>query len=297
MKDLLRAAPYVRMHRDRILVLKAGGAVLGRPALVARLAKQVAVVQALGARVVLVHGGGPQTDAVQRLLGEQPNMIDGRRVTSPAALRALRMATAGELNGDLCAALRAEGAAAIGVCAGASGLLVATRRPPMATSAGVVDFGEVGDLVGCDPAPLLALLEKGFMPVVAPPASDGKDGFLNVNADLAAATLAAALNASKLVFLTGAPGILRNAEDKASLVSALCLAELDALEDSGAIKAGMKVKSAAIRAALKAGVERVHVVSGVDDDALLGELYTTQGEGTLITRQPERAPDPQPVCV
>jgi len=290
MTDLFRAAPHVRLHRGKTIVIKAGGGSIARAAALRQLARQVSVVQALGSRVVVVHGGGPQTDALQRMLGEEPRLVDGRRVTTPTALRALRMATAGELNGELVAALSAEGAPAIGVSGASAGLLLASRRPPMQTTEGLVDFGEVGDLRSVDPTPLLALLDDGFIPVVCPPAADGQGGFLNVNADLAAASIAVALAAAKLVLVTGAPGILANPEDSHSLASALSLAELDSMEESGALRGGMRVKAAAIRAALYGGVGRVHVVSGADPEALVRELYSNHGAGTLVTREPQIAP-------
>ena len=138
---------------------------------------------------------------------------------------------------------------------------------------------------------LHALLENGFIPVVAPPASDGHGGFLNVNADLAAASIAVAMKARKLILATGAPGILRDMNDAHSLVSALTLADLIAMEAEGVLQAGMRVKAKAMRIALEGGVARVHVVSGADPEALLVELYTTQGAGTLVTLDPERAPE------
>jgi acetylglutamate kinase len=290
MPDLFRAAPHVRLHRGRTMVIKVGGGSLAGRAALERFARQIGVVHAFGARVVVVHGAGPQIDAVQRAFGETPRMVDGRRVTGPGAIRALRMVAAGELNSELVAALGAEDVPAVGVSGSSAGLLVARRRPPVETSEGVVDFGHVGDLVQVDPKPLLALLDAGFLPVVAPPAGDGKGGFLNVNADVTAAALAGALAAAKLVLLTGAPGVLRDPDDPRSLLSALSLAELDALEAGGAFRGGMKVKAAAIRQALEAGVERVHVVSGSDPDALLRELYTNHGAGTLVTRLSEEPP-------
>lgn len=292
MKELFKAAPYVRMHKDRVIVVKAGGATIAKPALLKQLARQIAVVHALGARVVVVHGGGPQIDQLQRMLGEEPRMIDGRRVTSAIALRALRLAMAGELNGDLSAALVEQGAPAIGIVAASCGALVARRRAPMKTSQGLVDFGEVGDLTTVDVSTIVTMLDAGRMPVIAPIASDGAGGVLNINADLAAAALAGALGASKLVLVTSAPGILRSVTDPGSLVSALSLAELADLEAAGSFEGGMRVKAQAIRAALDRGVIRVHVVSGLDPEALLVELYTTHGSGTLITREPERAPEP-----
>lgn len=290
MTDLFRAAPHVHLHRGKTFVIKAGGGSIARPASLRQLARQIAVVHALGSRVVVVHGGGPQTDALQRMLGEEPRSVDGRRVTTPTALRALRMATAGELNGELVAALAAENAPSVGVSGASAGLLVASRRPPMQTSEGLVDFGEVGDLHSVDPAPLTALLDDGYVPVVSPPAGDGQGGFLNVNADLAAASIAVALGAAKLVLVTGAPGILADPEDPSSLLSALALAELDAMEASGALRSGMRVKAVAIRAALRGGVGRVHVVSGSDPEALVRELYSNQGAGTLVTSEPQTVP-------
>ena len=294
MIDLFRAAPHIRLHRGATMVIKVGGGALSRPSNVRQFARQVSILQALGARVVVVHGGGPQTDNVQRLLGEEPRMVDGRRVTSATGLRALRMATIGELNSELAAALTAEGAPAVGLCGASAGVLEAARRKPIVTSEGVVDFGEVGDLEPSNPALLSALIEKGFVPVVAPPASDGHGGFLNVNADLAAASIAVAMKARKLILATGAPGILRDMNDAHSLVSALALADLIAMETTGVLQAGMKVKAKAIRIALEGGVDRVHVVSGADPEALLVELFTTQGAGTLVTLLPERAPEPTP---
>jgi acetylglutamate kinase len=218
-------------------------------------------------------------------------MVDGRRVTSPLGLRALRMATIGELNGELAAVLTSEGAPAVGLCGASGNVLEAERRKPMVTSEGVVDFGEVGDLEQAHPALLEALLDKGFVPVVAPPAGDGRGGFLNVNADLAAASIAVAMRAKKLILATGAAGILRDVNDPHSLVSALTLGDLVDMERTGALQGGMKVKAKAMKLALEGGVQRVHVVAGGDPEALLVELYTTQGAGTLVTLEPERAPE------
>jgi len=217
-------------------------------------------------------------------------MIDGRRVTSRTALRALSMATAGELNGAIVSALAGFGVPAVGVSGASAGVLVAERRTPVPTSEGMVDFGEVGDLVDVDPAPLSVLLDAGHTPVVSPPVSDGRGGLLNVNADLAAAGLAVGLGAAKLLLLTGAPGVLEDPADPSSLCSALTLAELDALDQRGALGGGMRVKAVACKNALRGGVARVHVVSGDDRDALLRELYSNHGAGTLITLRPETAP-------
>jgi acetylglutamate kinase len=293
MIDLIRAAPHIALHRGQTFVIKLGGEPLSQRIHRRQLAQEIAAIHSLGSRVVLVHGGGPQTDSVQRVLGEEPRLIGGKRVTTPLALRALCMATAGELHGQLLADLAAAGVPAAGLAGASAGLLVARKRPPVETEQGPVDFGAVGDLIGVDVVPLRALLEAGRLPVVSPPVSDGAGGLLNVNADFMAAALAAALGAAKLVLVTGAPGILMDPADPASLVSALSLSELEALEAAGKIRGGMLAKATAIRRALESGVARVHVVSGLDPRALLVELYTNHGAGTLVTRVREDASMPE----
>ena len=289
MNTLLQAAPHVRLQRDRIVVVKVGGSSLAKRRHLDAFVAQLSTVHALGARPVVVHGGGPQADALMERLGESPKMIDGRRVTTPAALDAVRMAIAGSVNGELAAALTAAGAPAVGMCAAAGGLVTARRRPPIGTSEGSTDFGLVGDIQSIDPTPLHALLDAGQVPVVCPPVGDGAGGFLNLNADTLAAQLAAALGAAKLVLVTGAAGILRDPADPHSVVSVLTLAELRALGEGGSYEAGMRVKATAIEAALTAGVDAVHVIGGKDPQALLVELYTNHGAGTMVTRKGQAA--------
>lgn len=284
MNELLQAAPHIRAQRDHLMVIKIGGACLARPRWVTSLAQQIATVQAFGARLVVVHGGGPQANDMQELLGETARMVGGRRVTTPAALRAVRLTVAGEVNADLSAALTAAGASAIGLHASSGDLVVAKRRPPMMTVEGVVDFGAVGDIESVNAAPLLALINAGSIPVLCPPVSDGQAGFLNVNADLMAAEVALSLGAKKLLLLTSVAGILTGAGASQAVVSTLDLAQLQALEDGGDLKTGMLVKKAAIERALSGSVQQVHVLSGMDPEALLVELYTNHGAGTLVTK-------------
>lgn len=279
--ELLKAVDHVRLHRGKVMVFKVGGACLQKAQAVDRICRQIAGVQAFGARPVVVHGGGPQISELQRLLGEEPRLVDGRRVTSETALSALRMSVLGELNGDLVATLARHGARALGTAA--ASCVRAVRRPPMQTSEGPVDFGLVGDVEAVDCRALRALLDARTIPVLAPPAADGQGSFLNVNADLLAAEVAVALGAHKLVLLTSANGIQADPAQPASVVSSMTLADLRRMRQEGAVMGGMHVKSRAIERALEGGVKRVHVVSGMDEDSLLVELYTNQGAGTLVT--------------
>lgn len=284
MIDLYRASEYARLHHGKIMVFKVGGACLAKPGQRAALARQIAVISAFGVRAVLVHGAGPQTDALQSLLGEESKKVDGRRVTTATGLRALRMASMGEVNGTFVSCLTNAGAPAVGICAASANIVVAERRAPMQTTEGLVDFGEVGDVIKVNSDPIIALAESGTIPVIAPPASDGAEGFLNINADSVAAELAVALGADKLVLISDTPGILSDPKDSHSLLSSLSLDQLGQLEEQGALQGGMAVKAASMRRALEGGVSRVHVVSGLVPDALLGELYTTQGTGTLVSK-------------
>lgn len=293
--DLVAAADHARLHRGKIIVVKVGGACLAHPGVRAQLAHQVAVLEALGSKPVLVHGAGPQVDIAQRALGEEPRKVGGRRITTAAALEAL-VAARDELSPELATDLAAAGARAAIVpgehCARAR------RRPPVEVPAGEIvagtggaeriDFGFVGDVVEVDVHPLVTALAAGEIPVVGPPVgSVVADGRLNANADVLAAELAVALGAAKLVLATSVAGVLTRAGDPGSLASALTLAELGEL---ASVEGGMVVKATAVRRALEGGVQRVHVVSGTEPGALLGELYTTHGTGTLITREPEVAP-------
>lgn len=282
MNELLQAASHIRAQRDSLMVIKIGGACLARPRWLKTLAEQIATVQAFGAKIVVVHGGGPQANDMQKLLGEQARMVGGRRVTTATALRAVRLTVAGEINADLSAALTVAGASAIGMHAGSGDLVRAKRRPPMMTAEGEVDFGAVGDIQSVNGAPMLALLESGSIPVLCPPVSDGKGGFLNVNADLMAAEIAIALGAKKLLLLTSVAGIIQGEGASQGVVSTLDLEQLQSLEQAGDLKEGMLVKKVAIDRALQSGVEQVHVLSGTDSEALLVELYTNHGAGTLI---------------
>jgi len=289
MIDLSNAADYLRLFRDRVFVIKLGGACLERPGLVAELARQIAVIDACGARPVVVHGAGPQVDLVQRRLGEEPRKVAGRRVTTPAALEALIEVARGSIGPMLAKGLERRGATPRLVPA--EEVVFADRRPPVEIEGGRVDFGLVGDIRRVDGDALAALCEAGEIPILSPPVGlQGEPGArLNANADLLAAQVAIALGADKLMLLTSASGVLSDPSDARSALSTLSLAELDLLEERGGIQGGMKVKARAARDALAGGVARVHVVSGVESEALLGELFTTHGTGTLVTREPESA--------
>ena len=284
---LRAAAPYLRLYRGRVFVVKLGGEVLSRTRRIEALVEQAGVLQALGVRVVIVHGGGPQSTELTERLQHKARMVAGRRVTGPEDLKVAAYVLNGAVNTWLLAACRACGIPAVGLSGVDAGLVTAHRRPPVKMEGAgeePVDFGLVGDIGEVDPAVLDLALEGGLTPVVSPLSADRKGNLLNINADTVAASLAVALKAEKLVLTMAAPGILQDRSDPSTLVSYLDLAGLQKLREQGALGDGMLPKATAIESAIGGGVPRVHLVSGSTEDALLREVFTNEGCGTLVVR-------------
>ena len=288
------ALRYVRAYRDQVFVVKLGGDVLADPVALDAVAAQIALLSSLGIRLVIVHGGGPQATALSKRLGQEPRMVAGRRVTDDSALEVAKMVYAGVLNVDLLSALRRHQVQAVGLSGVDADLITAHRRPPVQVvhdggQTTTVDFGHVGDIDRVDPRVLTTLLESRFVPVVASLAGDLEGRVYNVNADTVAESLAVALRAMKLVFLTGAPGVLRDVKDPSSLVTFADPDDLAGLMASGALSGGMRPKVEACIRAATSGVERTHIIDGRAPDALLLEVFTGSGCGTMIVGRKEKA--------
>ncbi|HPK65015.1 MAG TPA: acetylglutamate kinase [Thermoanaerobaculia bacterium] len=280
---LRHAIPYVRLFRGRTFVIKLGGETLAEDHLLLPLLEQVEVLGQLGIHVVLVHGGGPQTTALATRLGLPTRIVDGRRVTDAATLEASVLALAGQANTRVLSAARRAGLAAVGLTGIDGNLLTASQRPPVTAANGeLVDYGHVGDLEAVDIRLLARLAEAGFVPVIASLAAAADGAPLNVNADTVAAALAVALGAAKLILAVAVPGILERADDPHSVISLVDLPGLEALAAAGALSGGMLPKAAAIRQALAGGVPRVHVIPAGAPDALLAEVFTNEGVGTMV---------------
>ncbi len=292
---LLEAVPYLRAYSNQRFVVKLGGELLLDPAQRDRVARDLAVLHRLNIGVVAVHGGGPQLDAMTSKLGLEIERVAGRRVTSEDVLEAAKMVFRGQLSLDLVSSLIRHGEKAVGLSGVDGSLIQAVRRPAALVTNDQgdevrVDYGEVGDVVGVDPTVVEAVLASGALPVVSPLAADADGRVLNVNADTVAAHLAVALKAEKLILLTRTPGILRDAGDPGSLLHWTDLAELTELAGSSAFHGGMRPKVAAISEALRGGVPRVHVIDGRRDGALLEEIFTTEGCGTLVVSEAADTP-------
>jgi acetylglutamate kinase len=281
-RALKGAAPYVRLYKGKVFVVKAGGAVFADNGSTRMLIEQIAILHHLGIRVVLVHGGGPQLDEMQRSLGIEPRMVRGRRVTDAQSIDVTTMVLNGLINTRILAICRELGIDAIGVSGVDAGLVRARRRPPVEIDGETVDYGFVGDVTGVNASVLLKQLDAGLMPVVSPLSSDEAGCVLNINADTIAAQVGAALGAEKLILCTGMPGILEDLSDPSSLVSYTDIEGLGRLQAAGSFADGMLPKATAIEGAIRGGVRRVHVISYKVPDSLLAEVFTNEGTGTLI---------------
>jgi acetylglutamate kinase len=279
---LKHAVPYIRIFKGKTFVIKAGGGALEREETARALVEQIEVLHQVGIRVVLVHGGGAQSTELARALGAEARFVEGRRVTGAKDLEVATLVLNGAVNTRLLAVCRSVGLPAVGVSGVDAGLIQARKRPPVRMGGETVDFGFVGDVAAVDPKVLIDLMDAGYVPVVSPLSAAGDGTLLNINADTVAAALAVALGAEKLLFLTGAAGILERADDPRSLVSYTDLAGLARLKDEGGLLRGMLPKTSAIEAAIQGGVRRVHILSHDLPDGLLAEVFTNEGVGTLV---------------
>jgi acetylglutamate kinase len=283
-RALKSAAPYIRMYKGKTFVVKAGGGVFGDADATRVLIEQIAILHYFGVRVVMVHGGGPQTTEISDALGIPTRMVEGRRVTDQKAIDVASMVLNGLINTRILGMCRDLNIDAVGISGVDAGLVRAHRRPPvkLGSTGETVDYGFVGDIDGIDTTVIRKLLDNGLMPVVSPLSADETGVLLNINADTVAAAIGAALGAEKLILCTGAPGILERVEDPTSLISYTDLRGLERLREEGRIVEGMLPKAKAIENAIHGGVRRVHVVSYKSPEGILGEVFTNEGTGTLI---------------
>lgn len=284
--DVLREAlPYINRFQGRAFVVKIGGRVADDAAALRSLSQEIALLSRVGIRVVVVHGGGPQASQMSRRLGIEPQVVEGRRITDDGTLEVVKMVLAGKINVEILSAIQRTGVRAVGISGVDGGMVRARRRPPRPVEdpqtgrPKLIDYGHVGDIVGVDATPLETLLAGGMIPVVACLAADEHGSIFNVNADTMAAHLARAVHAEKLILAGDVDGYL-DEEDR--LVSRLTPAQVRGLEASGKVRGGMAPKLEAALIALEGGVAAVHLVNGTRRNALLTEVFTDEGCGTMV---------------
>jgi len=248
--------------------------------LAARFAEDVVLMQAVGVKPVVVHGGGPQISALMARLGMEVEFIDGQRVTDAETVDIARMVLVGKVNRDIVAGINVHGPLAVGLSGEDAGLIVASARNP--------GLGYVGDVAAVNPAIVTRLLANGLIPVISTIGS-GPDGqAYNINADTVAGAIAEAIGAEKVVYLTDVEGLLADVDDPASLISRTSTAALSRLVADGTLRGGMIPKVAACIHAVESGVGSAHILDGRVPHVLLLELFTARGIGTMVTRELNR---------
>lgn len=287
---LVQALPYIKEFAGKTIIIKYGGNAMIHEDLKRAVMQDLLLMRYVGIHAILVHGGGPEVSEAMRRMGKEPAFVAGRRVTDAETMEIVEMVLAGKTNKNIVAHLNTEGALAVGLSGKDGNLLVATRE----TSQG--DIGFVGRIVQVNPGVLHTLVGGGFIPVVSSVAI-GTDGHAyNVNADTAAAALAVALGAQKLILMTDVEGLYRNFADKSSLISELTSADAQQLIDQGIVEKGMIPKLEACIDAVEDGVPRAHIIDGRRPHSLLVELFTDAGIGTMV-RAAERFPGFRPALV
>ncbi len=287
-KTLLEALPYIRQFHDKAIVVKIGGRVVGNEEMLDSLLLDVVLLDFFGMKMVVVHGGGPEISEEMRKMGGKPKFIEGLRVTDEKTMEILHEQLAGKINTQIVLGINHHGGKAFGV-SGMDGNLIRARKLiyKTTTSKGKeieVDLGLVGEVEKIDPSIINNLIKAGCIPVITPIGIDSDGRSLNINADLAAAELAGALHAKKLILITDVIGVMRNPDDDKTLIPTLTADEVQSLLQEGVIKKGMIPKVEACLKAQQMGVERCHIINGNTSHALLLEILTETGIGTMIVR-------------
>jgi acetylglutamate kinase len=275
-KTLTEALPYIRRYRGKTVVIKIGGEALDDAKLAEIVADDLALLSLVGIRLVVVHGGGPQISEALARAGLTSEFIGGLRVTGEADMEIVRQVLVGSINADFVARLRTAGVHAVGLSGNDGGIFEAER----AVGPEGEDLGRVGRIVTVHPTLIESLVTQGYVPVIASVAPDADGRALNVNADLVAGPLAGALEAEKLVYLTNVEGLYRDFGDRGSLISTLTLKELNEMLPT--LSSGMKPKASSAAHALESGVNKVHILDGRVEHALLLEIFTDAGIGTQV---------------
>jgi len=283
-RTLVQALPYIQQFRGKIIVIKYGGNAMIDPGLFAAVMDDVQLLQLVGIRVVLVHGGGPEINEMLSKIGKEAKFVNGLRYTDEETMDIVQSVLCGKVNKNLVSTIQRRGGRAVGLCGLDGGLFQAVKLD----KGDGFDYGLVGEIVAVDPDVVKRAIDNDRVPVVATVAQGlDADTSYNVNADTAAAKLAEALGAEKLILLTDTIGVLRDQHDESTLIKVIRPKEIPGLIESGVISGGMIPKIECCAAAIAGGVERAHILDGRMPHAILVELLTDEGAGTMILEEKE----------
>ena len=271
---LTQALPYIRQYNGKIVVIKYGGNAMINEQLKQQVMEDIVLLWLIGVKVVLVHGGGPEISETMRLLGKQAEFVDGLRVTDKETVDIVQMVLAGKINKTLVNLLEMKGGHAMGI-SGMDGRLIEAKVKD-------ARLGYVGEITKINIQPVTDLLEKGYIPVISTLGCDAQGNAYNINGDTAAACVAGALNAERLIMLSDIPGILRDRDDPSTLIPEMTILEAAQLRRDGVISGGMIPKVECCVDAILKGVKKVIIMDGRVPHSILMEILTDEGAGTMV---------------
>jgi acetylglutamate kinase len=287
--DLLREAlPYIQRFKGKTFVVKFSGKVTEDKTVLVSLAEELALLHQVGIRVCVIHGGGKQLTQLAKKLGVVQTVIEGRRVTDDDTLELAKMIFRGKINTEILSALRHRGVEAVGVSGIDGGVIKAMKRPPREVlneatgETEKIDFGHVGDIVDVDVRLIQLLLDGSYLPVVSSLGADDEGKIYNINADTIAAEIAISLKAEKLLLLSDVNGIYADPNDEATKINRLTVSEAEEMISNGQATGGMIPKLQNLVSLLQRGVRSAHVMSGTVRNAILSEVFTDEGTGTMV---------------
>ena len=274
---LTQALPYIQRYTGQVVVIKYGGNAMISEELKERVTEDIVLLALVGVRVVLVHGGGPEITELMNAVGKKSEFIDGLRVTDKETMDIVQMVLSGKINKSLVSRLETKGGKAMGI-SGVDGKILKAK---------VKDerLGFVGEITDVNVQPIADLLEKGYIPVVSTIASDDNGNVYNINGDTAAAYLAGALGAKRLIMMTDISGVLKDKDDLSTLIPELTIKEAEVLYEKGVISGGMIPKVDCCVTALERGVKKAIILDGRVPHAILMELFTDEGSGTMFVKE------------
>lgn len=281
-KMLMEALPYIQQFKDKIVVIKYGGSAMIDETLKKSVIRDITLMKLVGIKPVVVHGGGKKINEVLARVGKESVFLDGLRVTDDETMEIAEMVLSGNINKEIVQMFQGQGLQAVGISGKDANTIIAEKKMPDGK-----DIGWVGEIKQVNTQLLLSLMEQGFVPVVAPIATDEENNTYNINADYVASGLGVALKAEKVVYLTDVEGVMRNINDPESILSRIALEDIDSLIDDKVIQGGMIPKLQNCKKSILEGVNKVHILDGRQEHCLLLELFTNSGIGTMIYKTEE----------
>ena len=275
---LIAALPYIQKYYGKTVVVKYGGNAMIDPELKKDVMSDIILLTLVGVKIVLIHGGGPEISSLLNKLGIESKFVNGLRYTDAETAEVVQMVLAGKTNKDLVSLVEVCGGKAVGLCGIDGGMIKAKK-----VDDGKNDYGFVGDIVSIDSAPIKKVLEENYIPVIATVGIDDNGQVYNINADTAAAEIAASLGAENIITLTDIPGLMKDVNDKNSLIPEIHVDEIDSLIESGIIYGGMIPKVRSLEVAVRSGVKKAVMIDGRIPHSILIEMFSNEGIGTLMS--------------